>query len=113
MTFKYSLCSDRHLDHPQPKTPPLEQNVIVAGACGNGLVGLKYINKLKRQGHFVFAVDANHEHYANVAQGRTAAMTQAAFEPGRETDLAFKVIHGLLCVVGKCWEVWIVVVWGK
>src|SRR3546814_8352208 len=93
MTFKYSLVSDLHLDHPQPKTPPLEQNVIVAGDCGNGLVGLKYLNKLKRKGHFVFAVDGNHEHYANVAQGRTVEMAEAAFELGLEQDMAFEVVR--------------------
>src|SRR3546814_14391584 len=94
MTFKYSLVSDLHLDHPQPKTPPLEQNVIVAGDCGNGLVGLKYLNQLKRKGHFVFAVVGNHEPYANVAQGRTVAMPEAAFEPGPEPDLAVGVAPG-------------------
>src|SRR3546814_15448953 len=93
MTFKYSLVSDLHLDHPQPKTPPLEQNVIVVGDCGNGLVGLNYLNKLKREGHFVFAVDGNHEHYANAAQGRTVEMLEQAFDLGVEPAKAFAV-HG-------------------
>ncbi|WOF44299.1 metallophosphoesterase family protein [Sphingopyxis indica] len=103
MTFKYSLVSDLHLDHPQPKTPPLEQNVIVAGDCGNGLVGLKYLNKLKRKGHFVFAVDGNHEHYANAAQGRTVEDTETAFELGLEQDMAFEVVSGLWLVGCNGW----------
>src|SRR3546814_17977738 len=94
-SFKYSLVSDLHLDHPQPKTPPLEQNVIVAGDCGTGLVGLQYLNKLKRKGHFVFAVDGNTEHYANVAPGRTVEMSEAALELPLEPDRATMVVPGL------------------
>ncbi len=100
MTFKYSLVSDLHLDHPQPKTPPLEQNVIVAGDCGNGLIGLKYLNKLKRRGHFVFAVDGNHEHYANVAQGRTVEETEKGFYEGLDQRTSIDLALGSLCLIG-------------
>jgi len=80
--FKFSLVSDLHLDHPQPKTPPMEENILVAGDCGNGLIGLKYLNKLKRKGHKVWACTGNHEHYGNVAQGRTVEETEKAFHEG-------------------------------
>lgn len=103
MTFKYSLVSDLHLDHPQPKTPPLEQNVIVAGDCGNGLVGLKYLNKLKRKGHFVFAVDGNHEHYANAAQGRNHADTEEAFYDGLGQTQCEQAIDGLWLIGANGW----------
>lgn len=81
-TFTYSLISDMHLDHPQPKTPydKLEENVIVAGDTMNGLGGLKFLEKLQRKGFKVFAVDGNHEHYCNVGQNRTIAGTAARFQ---------------------------------
>lgn len=80
-TFKYSLISDLHLDHPQPKTPYdlFENNIIVAGDTTNGLTGLKFLNKLKNKGFNVFACDGNHEHYANAAQGRTIEETTKRF----------------------------------
>ena len=79
--MKYSLISDMHVDHPQPKTPydQLEELVVVAGDTANGLLGLKFIQKLKNKGHKVFAVDGNHEHYANDSQGRTIGSTEDAF----------------------------------
>ncbi len=79
--MKFSLISDMHVDFPQQKTPYdlLEENVIVAGDTGNGLVGLKFLNKLRRKGHKVFAIDGNHEHYANQKQGRTPEETVVAF----------------------------------
>lgn len=80
--FTFSLGSDLHLDFPQPKTPPWGENIIIAGDCGNGLIGLKYLNKLKRKGHQVFAVDGNHEHYGNDNQGRTIAETTYRFYTG-------------------------------
>lgn len=72
-TFKYSLISDMHVNHPQLKTPYelLEENVIVAGDTSNGLDGLKFLHKIQKKGHNVYAVDGNHEHYRNVNQGRT------------------------------------------
>lgn len=70
-----------HLDHPQPKTPydKLEQNVVVAGDTANGLLGLKFLNKLRNKGFNVFAVDGNHEHYSNVGKGRTIQQTADRF----------------------------------
>lgn len=103
MTFKYSLVSDLHLDHPQPKTPPFEQNVIVAGDCGNGLIGLKYLNKLKRKGHFVFAVDGNHEHYANTAEGRSVEETEGAFYDGLDQSICEIVDESLMIVGSNGW----------
>jgi predicted phosphodiesterase len=46
------------------------------------LVGLKYLNKLKRKGHNVFAVDGNHDHYSNQSQGRSIEETERAFYEG-------------------------------
>lgn len=70
-----------HLDHPQPKTPydKLEKNVVVAGDTANGLLGLKFLNKLKRKGFIVFACDGNHEHYSNLGKGRDALETEDRF----------------------------------
>jgi predicted phosphodiesterase len=64
------------------QTPPpeaLEEFIIVAGDTSNGLDGLKYLNKLKRRGHTLFAVDGNHEHYSNDSAGRTIQETEAQF----------------------------------
>lgn len=79
--FKYSLVSDLHINHPQPKFPydKLEEHVIVAGDTSNGLDGLKFLHKIQKKGHKVYAVDGNHEHYLNVSQGRTIAETSAKF----------------------------------
>lgn len=103
MTFRYSLVSDLHLDHPQPKTPPLEQNIIVAGDCGNGLIGLKYLNKLQRKGHVVFAVDGNHEHYGNVAQERNYADTEEAFYDGLDQTQCEQAADGLWLIGANGW----------
>lgn len=80
-TMKFSLISDMHIDHPQPKTPYelLEENVIVAGDTSNGLEGLKFLQKLRNKGFNVYAVDGNHEHYSNTSQNRTEKETTASF----------------------------------
>lgn len=79
--MKFSLISDMHVNHPQPKTPydKLEEFVVVAGDTSDGLDGVKFLNKLKRKGHTVFAVDGNHEHYCNFSQGREQKETEEAF----------------------------------
>lgn len=102
MTFTYSLISDMHLDHPQIKTPydKLEDNVIVAGDTMNGLGGLKFLDKLRNKGFRVFAVDGNHEHYANVSQGRGISQTTERFQedhPSRidiDGNLSVLLING-------------------
>jgi DNA repair exonuclease SbcCD nuclease subunit len=84
MTIEYTLVSDMHLDFPQGKTPyeKFKPLVVVAGDTANGLKGLKWLNKLKNKGFDVFAVDGNHEHYANAAKGRTLAETETNFYVG-------------------------------
>lgn len=79
--MKFSLISDMHVDFPQQKTPydKLEEIVVVAGDTSNGLEGLKFLQKLKNKGYTVYAVDGNHEHYANARQGRTEKETTARF----------------------------------
>lgn len=79
--MKFSLISDMHVDFPQPKTPydKLEPVVIVAGDTSNGLEGLRFLQKLKNKGFEVYACDGNHEHYANLSQGRTIHETCARF----------------------------------
>lgn len=79
--MKFSLVSDLHLDHPQPRVPYhlLEERVIVAGDTANGLEGLKFLQKLRYKGHTVYAVDGNHEHYRNYSQGRFHTETTARF----------------------------------
>lgn len=42
------------------------------------------LNKWKRKGHIVFAVDGNHEHYGNLGTGRSQAETTEAFYRGLE-----------------------------
>jgi len=99
--IEYSLVSDMHLDFPQPKTPydQLKPLVIVAGDCGNGLVGLKWLNKLKNKGFDVFAVDGNHEHYANARQGRTLSETETDFYDGID-QLGPKWVRDDLVLIG-------------
>ena len=79
--MRFSLVSDMHVDHSQPKTPydKLEKNVIVAGDTANGLLGMKFLNKMRNKGFDVFAIDGNHEHYCNLSQGRTVPETINAF----------------------------------
>lgn len=79
--MKFSLISDMHVNHPQLKTPydKLEPLVVVAGDTSNGLEGLKFLDKLRRKGHDVVAVDGNHEHYSNVSSPRSAIETVARF----------------------------------
>jgi predicted phosphodiesterase len=81
VTLKFSLVSDLHVNHPQPKIPydQLEDLVIIAGDTSNGLDGLKFINKLKNEGHSVFAIDGNHKHYSNDSRGRTIDETEIQF----------------------------------
>lgn len=104
-TFKFSLISDMHVDFPQPKTPydALEEFVIVAGDTSNGLHGLKFLNKLKRKGHIVFAIDGNHEHYSNASQGRLRAETEAAFYSGVEQTPTLKIADDLTIVGVNGW----------
>lgn len=88
--MKFSLISDMHVDHPQPKTPYdlLEEVVVVAGDTANGLEGLRFLNKLQRKGHKVLVTDGNHEHYSNFNQQRKAEETVARFReefPDKET----------------------------
>lgn len=79
--MKFSLISDMHINHPQPKTPydKLEEFVIVAGDTDNCLGGVKFLQKIKNKGHKVFAIDGNHEHYANLSIGRTVVETTDQF----------------------------------
>ena len=103
MTFKFSLVSDLHVDFPQPKIPPLEKNVIVAGDTSNGLVGLRYLAKLKMKGHQVFAVDGNHEHYTNQSQGRTIRETEGQFYSLLDQNCKVEVQPGLTILGCNGW----------
>lgn len=80
--FKYSLVSDLHVNHPQPKFPYdlLEEHVIVAGDTANGLEGLRFLEKLQNKGFKVYAVDGNHEHYSNVNRRRSVDKTRLKFQ---------------------------------
>lgn len=79
--MKFSLVSDLHVNHPQPKFPyaDLEELVVVAGDTSNGLEGLRFLQKLRNKGHRVVAVDGNHEHYSNHSQERSVIETTARF----------------------------------
>jgi hypothetical protein len=61
MTLKFSLVSDLHVNHPQPKIPydQLEDLVIIAGDTSNGLDGIKFINKLKNMGEQLMKLKHN------------------------------------------------------
>lgn len=94
-----------HVDFPQEKTPydKLEELVVIAGDTGNGLLGTKFINKLKRKGHQVFAVDGNHEHYANAAQGRSQLQTETRFYELIDQSHQVVLPGGLLIVGVNGW----------
>ena len=100
--MKYSLISDLHIDFPQLKTPYnlLEKNVIIAGDTSNGLLGTKFINKLKNKGFDVFAIDGNHEHYSNLNQQRTVATTEAAFYENINQNKVKFIHNEKLCIIG-------------
>ncbi len=97
--MKFSLISDMHVDFPQKKTPydKFEKNIIVAGDTSNGLVGLKFLNKLRHKGHEVFAVDGNHEHYRNVSQDRTLIETEERFREENPNVSSFEGIPVIGC----------------
>ncbi len=105
MSFKFSLISDMHVDFPQPRTPydDLEKFVIVAGDTSNGLGGLKFLNKLKRKGFEVFAVDGNHEHYANDSQSRDIPETEQAFYRGLDQAFAKRITDDLRIIGCNGW----------
>lgn len=105
MKFKFTLMSDLHVDFPQPQVPydKLEDFVVVAGDTSNGLLGFKFLNKLKRKGHDVFAVDGNHEHYGNLARGRTHAQTEDQFYLGLDQHNHRVLDNGLLVVGFNGW----------
>ena len=99
---KFSLISDMHIEFPQEKTPYdlLEKNVVVAGDTGNGLVGLKFLNKMRNKGFEVFACDGNHEHYANLSSGRTVYETSARF---REENPSEGEMDGVPIILRNGW----------
>lgn len=103
MVFKFSLISDMHVNHPQPKTPydKLEKFVIVAGDTDNGLGGVKFLEKLKRKGHTVFAVDGNHEHYSNFSQGRDVEETETRFYSLLDQDYFLRLEEEKILIVGS------------
>lgn len=104
--FTYSLASDLHYDFPQHKIRDWPNHqIIVAGDCGNGLVGIKPLNKLKNKGHKVFAVDGNHEHYANISQGRTILETEVAFYDGLDQEQVVTLENGLTIIGLNGWYV--------
>lgn len=100
--MKFSLISDMHVDFPQAKTPydKLEKNVVVAGDTGNGLVGLKFLNKMRNKGFTVYACDGNHEHYSNYTSGRDIHETSARF---REENASTGELEGIPIVLRNGW----------
>lgn len=100
--MKYSLISDMHTNHPQPKTPydKLEKIVVVAGDTANGLEGLKFLEKLRHKGHDVLAVDGNHEHYTNLSRRRDIRETSARF---RERYPWLREIEGVRFILRNGW----------
>ena len=96
--LKFSLISDMHVDFPQNKTPYelLEKNVVVAGDTSNGLVGLKFLNKLRNKGFNVYACDGNHEHYSNHSSGRSVYETSARFREENPSECMLEEVPIIL-----------------
>jgi predicted phosphodiesterase len=105
MSFKYSLVSDLHVNHPQPSIDKndLEQFIVVAGDTSNGLDGIRYLDKLKRRGHTVFAVDGNHEHYSNSGKGRSIQETELQFYNLLDQRFTVEVADGLRMIGCNGW----------
>lgn len=100
--MKFSLISDMHINHPQPKTPYslLEEIVVVAGDTSNGLEGFRFLNKLERQGRTILAVDGNHEHYSNRTQGRHASETTKRFQEEYPSE---REVEGVKFILRNGW----------
>jgi len=107
MKFTFTLVSDLHVDtghSSRMRDYKLGDYVIVAGDTSNGLGdGPKFINKLKRKGHKVFAIDGNHEHYANVGQGRSVQQTEDRFFDLIEQERVDEPVPGLTVVGTNGW----------
>lgn len=75
---------------------------MVAGDTANGLEGLKFLDKLRKQGRTVLATDGNHESYANYTQDRTVTETSTRF---REKNTSDTMIDGIRFILRNGWYI--------
>lgn len=104
--FKYTLMSDLHIDtghKTKIKEWNLEEHVIIAGDTANGLVACRFINKLKKLGHKVFAIDGNHEHYQNREKQKSIPQTEADFFDNLAQPKIVSVADGVSLIGLNAW----------
>jgi hypothetical protein len=109
-TFRYSLGSDLHLDHPNPsrlRDMTWLEHVVVPGDTANGLAGVRWLEKMKKLGHKIYAVDGNHEHYSNRERDgrvqRTVEETETRFYALLDQPRSVEVAPGLTIVGTNGW----------
>lgn len=98
----YTLVSDLHVDANGEQPADFDTEwVIVAGDTSNSVEqSVNVLNKYVRKGHRVFAVDGNHEHYANLAAGRSVRSASDQFYQTGTFDFGFAKMSQEIVLIG-------------